>query len=883
MTSIVLCLALLGAPEDAAPDRPAEPGRSAKLDPSELEFFESKIRPLLVEKCYRCHSADAKRVRGGLLLDTQEGLLQGGDSGPALVPGKIEKSLILQAVRHENDLEMPPREKLSDAEIEALTEWVRLGAPDPRSAGPVEATPSRLDLDAGRGFWAYVAPKPAALPSVEDSNWPRDDVDRFLLARMEKAGLRPVADAERRTLIRRLSFDLTGLPPTPAEVRAFLADERDDALEQLVDRLLASPAFAERWGRHWLDVARYAESTGKTRNFPYSFAWRYRDWVIDSIHADKPWDRFLVEQIAGDLLPADSEEDRAAQSVGTGFLALGPKDFNERNMEKYLFDCVDEQLDTTFRAVLATTVTCARCHDHKFDPIPTTDYYALAGIFRSSEELTGLRRGGGNRAQSGALIALDPKAAKEASADKPSDRAASAPPGAQRRARRQAQKRLKALEEDLASARQQLAELQKLQKKNSRGKKNKKRAKKPARARLSESGGTASDEPAAPTPRDIAQARARVKRLNQELNRFRKEIQKRAKKARGGPAPLPPKGDWAVGLRDGQRVADCAVRIRGEVRRRGEVVPRGTLSVLPGGGRLEIPEGQSGRLELARWIASPENPLTARVLVNRVWQHLFGEGLVRTVDNFGASGERPTHPLLLDRLALDFIESGWSLKKLVRRLVLTRAYGLSSIASPEGEASDPANTLLWRAPRKRLEAEALRDTLLAASGELVTERPAGSPVSRLPLAEIGRARRGRRDAGPGIGEPLCRSVYLPVVRGRLHEMLETFDFADPSLVKGHRDVTTVATQALYLLNSPFVRERSENLAARLEKQSDDPSARIRRAYEIVLSRPPSEAETERVREFLASYVEGDEPTASSKGLTDFVQALFASAEFRTLD
>ena len=366
-------------------------------DKEQIDFFEKQIRPVLASKCYKCHSAEADKVKGGLLLDTREGIREGGDSGHAVVPGDTHESLILKALRwQDKDMRMPPEKeggKLSDAVIADFERWIKMGAPDPRDGAAPAASRKWMDLEKAKGFWAFQTPKASPPPEVQDARWPKTDLDRFILAAQEKKGLQPVGDADRRTLIRRLTYDLIGLPPTPEEVDAFVHDSSPDALAKTVDRLLASPQFGERWGRHWLDVARFAESTGKERNFTFPAAWRYRDYVIASVNADKPYDEFIREQIAGDLLPAASSAEHDEHVIATGFLALGPKGLNEKNPEQFRVDQIDEQIDATSRGVLGLTVACARCHDHKFDPIPQRDYYALAGIFRSTRTFFGT--GGG--------------------------------------------------------------------------------------------------------------------------------------------------------------------------------------------------------------------------------------------------------------------------------------------------------------------------------------------------------------------------------------------------------------------------------------------------------------------------------------------------------
>jgi hypothetical protein len=846
-----------------------------ELSSKEVEFFEKKIRPLLSKHCYKCHSAQSDKSKGGLVLDSVEGWMAGGDTGPAIVAGNVKKSLLLRAVSYTNpDLEMPPKRKLADHEIKALVEWVRRGAPDPRvGAAKIPAPKSSIDIEKGRQFWAFQAPKESAPPTVKSDIWVIDNLDRFVLAKLEEKNLTPVGDASRATYIRRVNFDLIGLPPTPAEVEAFVKNKSPMAHHELVDRLLGSKRFGERWGRHWLDIARFAESTGKTRNYPYSHAWRYRDYVIDSFNADKPYNRFVTEQVAGDLLPAKNTAQRDRQRIATAFLALGPKDLNERDKNQYLMDNVDEQIDVTTRAILGLTVSCARCHDHKFDPIPTKDYYAIAGIFRSTDQLVGMgsKRGGGNRYNPAQLYPIG-NAGKVAAATEP-------PPS------RGNQRALKRIQTELAAAKQELKTLQQGARKTAanakRGNANKRKGKNRKRRKVSFPGDVlaapANDaKTLTPTERNakIRELRQTVKELSQKLSRTKKKNQKRG----GGAKPSAPA---VMGVRDGARQIDCRICVRGDVSNLGAQVDRGFLQVISVPDAPQIPSDSSGRLELASWLTSEKNPLTARVMANRIWYHLFGRGIVRTVDNFGLTGDRPTHPELLDHLALRFVRGGWSVKKLVRSIVLSRTYRLDSTYDEKSYAIDPGNELLWRVNQRRLDVEALRDAMMSVSGELDLETPKGSIVTNFPVGEIGRNPRASGDASASNH----RSVYLPVLRSSLPTMFETFDFADPSMVKGQRDVTTVSTQALFLLNSDFVRTQSLLTARRvLSKDGLDDRGRVSFAYQLAFSRTPTKTETERALGYLEATSESSRRNESLAATwASFCQALLASAEFRYLN
>jgi hypothetical protein len=835
---------------------------------------------------------------------------------------------------------MPPEARLPDEAIADLVAWVKMGAPDPRSV-EVAIRKGPIDFDQARQAWAFQPPKASSPPAVKNLAWPRSDVDRFILARLEREGLLPVADADRRTLIRRVTFDLTGLPPTPEDVEAFVNDPQPDAFERVVDRLLASPRFGERWGRHWLDVARYAESTGMERNQTYPFAWRFRDYVIDAFNADKPYDQFLREQIAGDLLASDDPATRNERIIATGFLAIGPKGLNERNAEKYAMDVVDDQIDATCRAILGLTVSCARCHDHKFDPIPTTDYYALAGIFRSTETLAGVR-GGRNGANVGGMMPLAETSPQRDQARQEHEAVVAALQAQVAETQRQVASLGGKAEELPAEAKSPAAKAKQPKKPKpaanpaaakAAAKAAKKQATetqppKPAASSESAKGDaarsdtpagdtSASDQPkdenspdnefqaakiAADRPKKPENAAQRAAAL-QEVQARLKELQAKLKELTANPPPPP---DVAMGVHDAARPADLQVLIRGEVGDRGPRVPRGLITVACNQ-PVKIPESDSGRLELANWLASRENPLTARVAVNRVWHYLFGAGIVASTDNFGALGEKPTHPELLDTLAVQFMDQGWSIKKLIRSLVLTRTYQLSSVHSAANYTADPENRLQWRHARRRMEAEEIRDAVLAVSGQLSLDRPAGSKVQRLGQVEVGR----NANVESLAEDQNCRSVYLPLIRGAVPEMLRLFDAADPELVVSQRDATTVPAQALFMLNSPFMMAQAQHLAQRLlaldqnssagtsaaggpapKAQQEAPSAaearaadarRIDAAYRLALGRPATDIEQQRVAHFLAEARTAlGNPADDTAAWAGFCQALMASAEFRTV-
>jgi hypothetical protein len=658
----------------------------AKASPERIAFFEKNIRPVLVKHCYRCHSAESKKVRGGLLLDSREGLRKGGDTRPAVVPGDPDASLLLKALRYE-DLKMPPAGKLPDKVIADFQTWIKQGAADPRES-KVAALPIKpIAIEAGKRFWSFQSPRAHTVPRVRNQGWPQKKIDHFVLARLEQSGLAPGPAADRRTWIRRVSFDLIGLPPTPEEVEAFVNDGSPDVPARTVERLLASPHYGERWARLWLDVARFAEDqahiVGSNRSLFYPNAYLYRDWVIRALNQDMPYDRFVKLQLAADLIEPEPQAPDS-NHVALGFLGLGAKYYG-RKSPAVMADEWDERVDTVSRGLLGLTIACARCHDHKFDPIPTTDYYALAGVFASTRM-------------------------------------------------------------------------------------------------------------------------------------FNAVIHEGAKKKADGEANVP---EDALHIVCEGTPTDLNVFIRGDVGNKGPLVQRHFLGVLADGKPRPFRQG-SGRRELAEVIADARNPLTARVIVNRIWALHFGRGLVATPSNFGALGERPTHPELLDDLAVRFMAAGWSLKWLQREIVLSATYQQSSAGDARKRSVDPENRLLGRMNRRRLSVEAWRDALLSASGRL--DRNLGG--------------RSLNPQDPGEGR---RTIYSAVSRLELNRMLALFDFPDPNVHAERRIETTTPLQKLFVLNSPFMVSQAGHLAQRLETEVA-PAAderRIDRAYRLLYGRPAS--------------------------------------------
>ena len=780
---------------------------ASKPAADQVEFFEKKIRPIFVSHCYNCHSADTKPA-GGLRVDDLDGLLSGGDEGAAVVPGRPEDSLLIQRVVSNNPKRRMPKEGslLTDAEVAGLTAWIKDGAAWPREVIPPNLGKIRADYVALRtNHWAWQPLTRPQVPVVANDSWSRDNIDRFILAKLKSKDLVPGADADRTTLIRRVTYDLTGLPPTPTEIDVFLNDKSANAFPELVDRLLASPRFGERWGRHWLDVARYAESTGPSRNVPYPFAWKYRDYVIDAINRDVPFNRFIQEQIAGDLLPAATPAERDRLNTATGFLALGVKDVNQRFKNRFIMDNVDEQIDVVSRSTLALTVSCARCHDHKFDPIPTKDYYALAGIFTSTEDCAGVR----NKMGGGGLDYYDPS-----NLIKLTDYVAKEIPKAES----------DKLQAELVAAKKDWDEI--------RG-----------------------------TPKGLAITNGVPYQRSFRLKYEKLQAQFLAL------TDAVSQGHAVHGVREAKQVGDTDVRIRGEAERRGPTVPRGFLTAFAVPDASGIKANESGRLELAQWLTSPKNPLVARVIVNRIWEHLFGQGIVTTVDNFGVMGDRPSHPELLDYLADTFVQSGWSTKQLIREIVLSRAYQLGSESSTGGENIDPDDHLIWRHAPRRLEAEEIRDAILATAGDLQLKPPATSLVNSFQMVEIRDNGIESKKINEAADRAFCRSIYLPLLRGVTPSALAAFDPVDQTLVSGQRESTTVPTQALFMLNSAFVARESLTFAGRLLAEKDESDTeRIRQAYRIIVDRPPDSREISRAKKFIAQY-ESAYPKVAPIGLT----------------
>ena len=779
------------------------------------EFFTSKVEPLLRQRCYECHS-HAGKIHGGLALDSRSGWQTGGDSGPAVVPGSLEKSRLIEAVRYGNpDLEMPPKGKLPAEEIAILEQWVSRGAIDPREAVK-SVTRSGIDLEAGRQHWAYQPVREPALPMVQEAAWPLNEVDAFILAKLEAEGLRPVTEADPYTWLRRVTFDLTGLPPTEAEIADFLADRSPHAHQRVVDRLLGSQAYGERWARHWLDLVGYAEQIGTEGKVFAEHAWRYRDYLVDSFQSDKPFDRFIRDQLAGDLLPAASPQERRTNLIATGFIVLGDVDINAIDKLKMEYDFVDSQVSKVGTVFLGMTLGCVRCHDHKFDAIGQQDYYAIAGMFRSTKTTFKTRHGIWSNVHRVPLpeLAEDQEIAAQH-------------------------------DNKLAGWRQERDTL------------------------VAESKALAE--------KMDAESKKRLQELTAQITAWEVRI------AHG--EYFHPGKPQALAVQDLEEPADMRLTIRGNPYALGETVPRGLVRVAMWGPQPQIPAAQSGRLQLAEWIADARNPLTARVAVNRLWQKLFGEGLVRSVDYFGTRGDTPSHPELLDHLAHRFMRDGWSQKQLIRMLVLSRTYRLSSTTGPEA-AQDPENRLLAHMNRQRLDAESIRDAMLVASGSLAAA--SGGPGLPLEFPEnvTGLPIKGKADVHPQFSikkerasQTYERTLYLPVVRtgtqpgtARLRDL---FDFPQPAQFTGKRNETTVPTQSLYLLNADDIRQRGQDLAKVLLAMDGTDAERIERLWLRVLSLPVTRVEQEEALAFLQSSRAAGEADAWA----ELARALFGTNEF----
>lgn len=1028
-------------------------------------YFEKNVRPLLAKQCLSCHSAASQPVMGGLRLDEREAAVKGGGRGAAIVPGNPAESLLLKVVRHDaGPLKMPPGPKMKDADVAVLAEWVKMGAPWGKAAVVSQGKAEK--------FWAFVPPQRPAAPEVKNKSWVKSPLDAFLLAALEAKGLNPAKPADKRTLIRRASYDLTGLPPSPEDVKAFLNDSSPDAFAKVVDRLLASPRYGERWGRHWLDVARYADSNGLDENLVYKNAFRYRDYVIAAFNKDKPFDRFLTEQLAGDLLPARDLEEQKEHWTATGFLTLGAKMLAEDDPVKMQMDIVDEQLDTTVRAFMGLTIGCARCHDHKFDPIPQADYYSMAGIFKSSKTMENFKvvarwheyvlapkedreklaaheaRVEAKRKEIGAITKRENDQLAETAT-----RRVGAYLLAAARVKRDEEIRVAPVESapgaivreagsfDAGNVPRMLEKRKTNVPAGSKGpyfaeykvtvpaagdyqldiqEEEKgagtadlwvngvwmKRGADPVqnRAASPEAGGWtvvaivplrqgvntirlehASRFPyfeklliarntLAVSPKTVVQIAAEfdvnpgyleqmvdyLKRsdgavasplyawevygaggdlaawnspvaklfagfearsaealakqyeelfvaakekgkdntdpglkalyelLTEKFGPFRAPRDARryyAAAVRGELTGLDaelkaleestPEYPRAMGVTEGEKIDDLAIHLRGSHWTLGPKVPRQFLSAIAGKEQTPIPGDRSGRLELAQWMARADHPLTARVMVNRMWRWHFGRGIVPSVDNFGRLGEKPVNQPLLDWLATEFVRQGWSMKQMHRTMMLSAAYQMSSAFDAKAAEVDPDNTLLWRMNRRRLEAESIRDGIMEVSGGLNTQHSGGSILKYKDRQYVANTAKG----GDVEYEKNIRAVYIPVVRSSMYDVFTAFDLPDPAVSNGDRDATVVAPQALFMMNGAVMLRHSRQMAEGLLARADlDDAGRVREAYERAYARPAAAWEIDQALTYIAKMEQAWKGSRAS-AWQSFCKSLLGANEF----
>jgi mono/diheme cytochrome c family protein len=833
----LLTLALLpvgfGAEEGKAPTE-------NKFSAEDIAFFEKEVLPILKANCYKCHGEG--RPRGGLRLNSRENLLQGGDTGPAISLEKPEESLLLKAVRYEDGLEMPPKNRLTAPQVATLAQWVKKGAPWSKTAaeGPTKETPHAPKHSGGvvtaeaKKYWAYQPVQRPAVPEVKNKSWVQNSVDAFVLAKLEAKGLSPAPTADKVALLRRATYDLTGLPPTPEEVDAFVKDTAPDAYEKLIDKLLASPHYGEKWGRHWLDLVRYAETNGYERDGPKPFAWRYRDYVIRSFNADKPYDRFLLEQLAGDEIDRDNPE----AIIATGYYRLGLWDDEPADPKQARFDEFDDLVATTSQVCLAMTMNCARCHDHKIDPIPQKDYYRLLAFFRDIPPFSDSR----NTESRNNLTDISP----------PDERKENEAKQRQREdLMQELRAKLTALEEEA---------IKKMPAADQRASEGRERPKVVAKVKEF-------------MTKDQAAAYEKAKLHLDLLRRERPKSRIMALSVNRCLVKPPP----------------THVMIRGNPNSPGALVEPGFPAVLGTADPVippPDPEARtSGRRQVfARWIASPTNPLTARVMANRLWQHHFGRGIVASTNDFGKFGTPPTHPELLDWLASEFVAGGWHMKRMHRLLMLSNTYRMSSQGNPTALWLDPANNLFWRFNMRRLNAEEVRDSVLAVSGRLNRKMYGPSVFPPIPKEVLA----GQSIPGQGWGhsppeEAARRSIYVHVKRSLLVPVLAIHDQADTDTSCPVRYTTTVPTQALGMLNGQFMHEQATALAERLQHEApNDRTAQVRRAIRLTTGRQPQTAEVQKDLAFLTE-METQQKLAPSAAMKLYCLMILNTNEFVYLD
>ena len=910
----------------------------------DIEFFEKKIRPILVDECYQCHSEENK-IKGNLRLDWKGGWLSGGDSGQAIIPGQLGKSLLIQAIRHGNDeLKMPPKKKLTAQQIEDLEKWVVMGAYDPRSSENTSKAEKKLNLQASRQYWAFQPIKNYPTPKVADEAWPKNSIDHFILAKLEAQNLSPSKKTDSVTLLRRIYYDLIGLPPTPAEIDNLLNlndSKQKEFIENKINELLMKKDFGIRWGRHWLDVARYADSTGGGRTLLMNEAWRYRDYVINSFHNDKPYNEFVKEQIAGDLMSSSSSEQEMERLISTGFLLLGPTNYELQDKTILEMDIIDEQLDTIGKSFMALTLGCARCHDHKFDPISTQDYYGLAGILKNTKSVVHSNVSTWNK-RSLPLSKEDEEKAKNI-----------------RSQIKEFQNNINGLKSNLSDAGAKNKNSKNLQgiiidtpdasikgqwvKSTSvngfvdanylhdgskeKGQKSitypikipktgkyeirasytsgtNREAKTPYLIKHDEGESTVLINQQIPPPINgsfislgnynfsegekahviisnentkavviadsiqilsqthlnhsdpkIAKTEKEEAEIKKEISSLQSKIKELLRKE--------PKKIQVIATEDHKKSDDINIAIRGNVHNKGIKTPRQFIEVINYDKTPKFNQKSSGRLHLANWIASDKNTLTARVIVNRVWFHLFGEGIVSSIDNFGHMGTKPSNLELLDHLSIEFIKNNWSIKSLIREIMNSQTYQMNSENNLDKIKIDPENIFLWKQNSRRLDAESIRDTILYV-GDNLQSSEGGPSIKPGTKTEYGY-----------IFKSSTRSIYNPVFRNTLPEIMQVFDFADPNMVTGKRTNSSVPTQALYMLNSSFIRENSINAAKKFTLEfNTDNSSKIENAYKKVLGRIPSPKEIQIIQDYLTSQKD------ELKAWSNIFQSLFSSIDFR---
>lgn len=920
-----------------------------------LEHFETHVRPVLINNCVSCHGPE--KQEGGLRLDSKAGWEAGGNSGEVIIPGSAKASSLIRLALSNNH----PKVNLLDKTITELDIWIQAGAHDPRiKTTDYEVIPN---YDRGNDHWSFQPIQKPELPQVNDTPWARTNIDHFIRAAQETKGYAPVSDADRTELARRIYFTLIGLPPTPEQIDAFVSDKRADAFEHLVDELLVSPHYGERWGRHWMDVARFAESSGGGKTIPFKDAWRYRDYIIEAFNMDSPFDQMVREQLAGDLLPYTSPNQRNRQLTATSILAIGPTNYLQGNKKMLRWDVIDEQIDTIGKAFMGMTIGCARCHDHKFDPVPTSDYYALAGIFSSTQTLND----SGGRWLDTPLLQEGKDAERSAKAEAKESKLKSLltrkkdelklltqhlveppPPGRPKKTfvfpgivldDSSADKEGEWTKSEyspnfLQTGYYEVGDFKTGKKSITfkttipfKGRYEVRLAYPDAKNRSTKTQVTIShsdgDSLVLVNQQKVPEHWGRFHSLGEfsfdknsshfvtvsnkgsdglvvadavewflleiqedlhgpareayvaELKKQKKSLETELKHLTEFLHSRP----LAMSVKERALPSDAAIRIRGVETDRGEIIPRGFLQIASLGKAPKIPEGTSGRKELADWITSPDNPLTSRVLANRIWNWLFGTGIVRSVDNFGTTGEKPSHPELLDYLALRLQENNWSIKLMIREIVLSRTWQLSTRPDPDAAELDPENRLLTSYPLRRLDAEQLRDAILAVNQKLDLRLYGPNIEGHDMLKSTAMASYNVDIEYNYVFKDTRRSVYTPAFRVTRHELFELFDFSNANFTMGSRNVSTVPLQALYLLNNPFVIEQSRHAAELLLAEIKDPEERIDEAFRRTLGRSPSGQE----RQLVGSYLQNGQSTDSLEDWGSVFQILFGSIDFRYLN